>query len=112
MQEGPPVPEPGDVVWLDFSPHKGREQAGHRPAVVLSPKSYNTKTGLALLCPVTSRVKGYPFEVKLSGPVAGVALADHIRSLDWRVRGARVKGRITPEELAEIRGKVWALIRA
>ena len=87
----PYAPDRGDIVWLDFSPHAGHEQAGRRPALVLSPVEYNDKTGLALLCPITSRSKGYPFEVSLpfSHQVTGVVLADQIRNLDWRVRNAR-----------------------
>ena len=87
----PYIPDRGDIVWLDFSPHAGHEQAGRRPALVLSPVEYNQNTGLALLCPITSSVKGYPFEVSLpfTYPITGVVLADQVRSLDWRVRNAR-----------------------
>jgi mRNA interferase MazF len=85
------VPERGDLVWLTFDPQAGHEQAGRRPAVVLSPSNYNGKTGLALLVPVTRQEKQYPFEVGLPDglAVAGVVLADQIKSLDWRVRDAR-----------------------
>ena len=85
------VPDRGDLVWLDFEPQHGREQAGRRAAITLSPRSYNGKIGLALFCPVTSQIKGYPFEVHLSeqGRVKGVVLADQIKSLDWRARRAR-----------------------
>jgi len=85
------VPDRGDLVWLDFEPQHGREQAGRRPSITLSPRSYNGKIGLALFCPVTSQIKGYPFEVHLSeqGRVKGVVLADQIKSLDWRARRAR-----------------------
>jgi len=84
------TPRRGDLIWLSFTPQTGREQAGRRPALVLSPEAYNSKTGLALICPVTSKVKGYPFEVPLSttAGVQGVVLADQLRSLDWRARGA------------------------
>jgi len=84
------VPEAGDLVWLTFDPQAGREQAGRRPALVLSPSSYNVKSGLALLCPITSRVKKYPFEVAVPPglPVSGVALADQIKSVDWLERRA------------------------
>ena len=77
-------------MWLSFTPQTGREQSGRRPALVLSPEAYNSKTGLALICPVTSKVKGYPFEVPLSttAGIQGVVLADQLRSLDWRARGA------------------------
>ncbi len=82
------VPGRGDLVWLTFNPQAGHEQAGRRPAVVLSPLAYNAKVGLALLCPITSAIKGYPFEVNLplSLPVSGVILADQVKSLDWRAR--------------------------
>ena len=105
------VPEAGDVVWINFDPQAGHEQAKHRPAVVLSPASYNAKAGLMLCCPTTSAVKGYPFEVKLSGGrPASVALADQVKSFDWRARKARLKAKVTPSELAEIRAKLHALI--
>ena len=86
----PYCPKRGDLVWLEFSPQAGHEQGGRRPALVLSPESYNGKVGLALACPVTSQVKGYPFEVPVpSGlPVSGVILVDQVRSLDWRARNA------------------------
>jgi mRNA interferase MazF len=82
------TPRRGDVVWINLNPQAGHEQAGRRPAVVLSPEKYNRKTGLALFCPVTSRVKGYPFEIPLPDklPVKGVILSDEVKSLDWRVR--------------------------
>jgi mRNA interferase MazF len=93
------VPDRGEVVWLDFTPQAGHEQAGRRPALVLSPAAYNGKTGLMLCCPITSRVKGYPFEVKLDpdAGVRGVVLADQVKSLDWRARGAKRKGKALPE---------------
>lgn len=103
------VPDAGDVVWLQFSPQAGHEQAGHRPAVVLSPASYN-RFGLMLCCPMTTRAKGYPFEVVIEDGRDGVALADQIKSLDWRSRNARRKGRVSPSELAEIRAKAAALL--
>lgn len=85
------IPERGDVIWLAFTPQSGREQAGTRPALVLSPKSYNDKASLAIVCPITNQQKGYPFEVSLSNTVpniTGVILADQVRSLDWRQRKA------------------------
>ena len=90
------VPDRGDVVWLNFTPHAGHEQAGHRPALVLSPAAYNGKTGLMLCCPVTSQVKGYPFEVPLDARagVHGVVLSDQVKSLDWRARQAKRKGEV------------------
>ncbi len=84
------VPERGDVVWLNFDPQAGHEQAGRRPALVLSPAVYNGKAGLALFCPITNQAKGYPFEVALppQSGVSGVILADHLKSLDWQARRA------------------------
>ncbi len=86
------VPRCGDLVWIALNPQAGHEQASRCPAVVLSPKSYNSKTGLAILCPVTSQVKGYPFEVLLPEglPVAGAILSDQVKSLDWRARNAEI----------------------
>lgn len=105
------VPEAGDIVWLDFSPQAGHEQAGRRPAVVLSPASYNRVTGLMLCCPLTTRIKGYPFEVAIADDRGSVALSDQVKSLDWRVRNAVRKGRVSDAELAAIRAKATALIR-
>ncbi len=106
------VPDRGDIVWLEFSPQAGHEQAGHRPALVLSPASYNGRVGLALVCPITSHAKGYPFEVALppTGAVAGVVLADQVRSLAWRARSARPAGRAPPAVVAEALGKARALL--
>ncbi|VTP68384.1 mRNA interferase MazF [Leclercia adecarboxylata] len=86
------IPEAGDIVWLDFDPQSGHEQAGHRPALVVSTATYNGRTGLMLCCPVTSQIKNYPFEVVISGARRNVALADQIKSLDWRARHASEKG--------------------
>lgn len=104
------VPEAGDIVWLHFDPQAGHEHAGHRPALVVSPSGYNGKTGLMLCCPMTTQIKGYPFEVKMSGNRPGVALADQVKSLDWVIRKARRKGKATRAELAEVRAKISALI--
>lgn len=104
------VPDAGDVVWLQFNPQAGHEQAGHRPALVLSPAAYNGKTGLMLCCPMTTHAKGYPFEVRVASGREGVALADQVKSLDWKVRQAKRKARATTEELAEVRAKAMALI--
>ena len=106
------VPDTGHIVWLRFSPQAGREQAGRRPALVLSPHSYNEKTGLALFCPITSKVKGYPFEVTMpaAGPVTGVVLADQIRSLDWRSRGASFEVEAPPHLVTEVRDKLAVLL--
>jgi mRNA interferase MazF len=106
------VPDAGDVVWLEFDPQAGREQAGHRPALVLSPSAYNGKTSLMVCCPMTTRIKGYPFEVRIVGATPSVALADQVKSLDWRVRRATRKGRATAAELAEARLKARTVIGA
>ena len=104
------VPEAGDIVWLDFTPQAGREQAGHRPALVLSPARYNNKTSLIVCCPMTTQIKNYPFEVLIAGMPQSVVLADQVKSLDWRSRNARRKGRVSPSELADVRAKIQALI--
>lgn len=106
------APERGDLVWITLSPQAGHEQAGRRPAVVLSPRAYNAKVGLSLCCPVTSRGKGYPFEVPLPQglEIEGVVLADHVKSLDWRARRAEAVGRISEETIAEIVGKLSTLL--
>jgi len=104
------IPEAGDIVWLDFDPQSGHEQAGHRPALVISPATYNGRTGLMLCCPVTSQVKNYPFEVVISGARRNVALADQIKSLDWRARNAVKKGTATAEELDAVRMRAKVLI--
>ena len=104
------VPEAGDIVWMQFHPQAGHEQSGHRPAVVLSPSAYNGKTGLMLCCPLTTQIKGYPFEVAITGKPESVALADQIKSLDWIARKARSKGKVSSTELAEIRAKATALL--
>jgi mRNA interferase MazF len=104
------VPDAGDIVWLDFEPQTGREQAGHRPAVVLSKARYNERASLMICCPTTIKIKNYPFEVKLSGQPVSVALSDQVKSLDWRARNAKRKGRVTAAELAKIRANVIALI--
>ena len=104
------VPDAGDIVWLSFDPQSGHEQAGQRPAVVLSPAAYNAKTSLMVCCPMTSQIKGYPFEVKIAGASPSAVLADQVKSLDWRRRGAGREGMISAEELAEVRAKIRALI--
>lgn len=106
------MPDAGDIVWLAFSPHAGHEQAGHRPALVLSPGSYNGKTGMMVCCPLTTQLKGYPFEVVLTREPPSAILADQVKNLDWRARGASRKGRVTEELLAEVRAKIRALIGA
>lgn len=104
------VPDAGDIVWLQFSPLAGHEQAGHRPAVVLSPAAYNGKTGLMLCVPLTTRIKGYPFEVAVKSGKGSVALADQIKCLDWRARKATKKGKASAPEMEEIRAKSRALV--
>jgi mRNA interferase MazF len=104
------VPDAGDIVWLQFDPHAGREQAGHPPAVVLSPAIYNARAGMMICCPITTKIKNYPFEVKIAGTPPSVVLADQVKSQDWRARQAVPKGRISAAELAEVRAKLRALI--
>ena len=104
------VPDAGDIVWLNFTPQAGHEQAGHRPALVLSPASYNHKTSLLVCCPLTTQIKNYPFEVFIGGSPPSAVLADQVKSLDWRSRNARRKGRVTSEQLGEVRAKIRALI--
>ena len=107
------VPDRGDLVWLQFSPQAGHEQAGHRPALVLSPAAYNGKTGLMLCCPITSQVKGYPFEVPL-GPDAGahgVGLSDQVKSLDWKARQVRRKGAVSREVIDQTLARVRTLLQ-
>ncbi len=107
------VPRRGDLVWLQFDPQAGHEQAGHRPALVISPSSYNRRVGLALCCPVTAQAKGYPFEVTLPRGlgVEGVILSDQIKSLDWHVRHARRIGRVPRDVLEEATGKILTLVQ-
>jgi len=104
------IPDRGHIIWIDFDPQAGREQARHRPALVLSPKAYNRKTSLCVLCPMTSRIKGYPFEVLIEEGESSVVLADQVKSLDWKARKAKKKGEVDEEVLAEVVGKIQALI--
>jgi mRNA interferase MazF len=106
------VPERGDVIRLEFSPQAGHEQAGSRPALVISPAEYNGKVGLALVMPITGQAKGYPFEVPVpqGSCVYGVILADQLKSIDWRARGATRLGHLDRETLGEAVGRVLALI--
>jgi mRNA interferase MazF len=106
------APQQGDVVWLNHDPQAGHEQAGHRPALVLSPQSYNAATRLMLCCPVTSQVKGYPFEVALVGVkgINGVILADQLHSFDWDARRAKVAGRVAKGVLVEVFAKQAVLL--
>ena len=116
MTRKPPtyVPERGDVVWIHLDPQSGREQAGHRTCLVLSPALYNGKTGLAVLCPITKQAKGYPFEVPLPAGIAttGVVLADHIKSLDWRTRKAKFREQVPRHVVQEVLDTTMSLLEA
>ncbi|MCS7464305.1 endoribonuclease MazF [Paenibacillus doosanensis] len=107
------VPDRGDLVWLQFNPQAGHEQAGKRPALIISSASYNGKVGLSLLCPVTSKQKGYPFEVVIPQnlPIEGVILADQVKSLDWQSRQAAFICKVSQETLSEVVAKLDLLIR-
>ena len=111
MSAGPYVPQRGDLVWIDFDPQAGHEQAGRRPALVLSPGSYNRATRLALLCPVTSRVKGYTFEVAVTGTkrVTGVLLADQVKSLDWSKRNIAFIEHCDPDLVEDVLARLATL---
>jgi len=106
------VPDRGDFIWLSFTPQAGHEQAGRRPALVLSPKEYNKRSGLALVCPVTSQIKEYPFEVLLPSKlkVSGVILSDHVRSVDWRARNAEIIQQAPIQTLNEVLAKIDVLL--
>lgn len=106
------VPGRGDAIWLEFDPKAGHEQAGRGPALVVSPAAYNSKVGLALVCPITSQVKGYPFEVPLppSSKVTGVVLADQIKSLDWRARKARLILQLPDQLIQQVLKKLHTLL--
>ncbi|MBE2222459.1 MAG: endoribonuclease MazF [Anaerolineae bacterium] len=106
------IPQRGDVIWINFDPQAGHEQAGHRPAVVLSPKAYNQKVGLAILCPITNQAKGYPFEVSLpeNMGITGVILSDQVKSLDWRVRQAAFKVSLPDDVVDKVLAKLGTLL--
>ncbi|MGI8553397.1 MAG: endoribonuclease MazF [Dehalococcoidia bacterium] len=106
------IPDRGDAVWISLNPQAGHEQAGRRPAIVLSPARYNDRVGLALLCPITSQVKGYPFEVQLSSdlPVRGVILADQVKSLDWRARDTEIICRLPAQTITEVLQKLDTIL--
>ena len=108
------VPDRGDIVWLQFDPQAGSEQAGHRPALVISPRAYNGKVGLALFCPITSRKKGHPFEVALpdDGAAIGVVLADQLKSLDWRARQAKKFDQASAQVMETVLSRINALVAA
>jgi mRNA interferase MazF len=105
------VPDAGEVVWLEFDPQAGHEQAGHRPALVISPASYNRRSGLMVCCPVTTRIKGHPFEVvvRIDG-VDSAVLSDQVKSLDWRARRARKKAAVSDDVMIEVRARIKALL--
>lgn len=107
------IPGRGDLVWLMFDPQAGHEQAGHRPALVISPMPYNAKTGLALMCPITSQVKGYPFEVAIPEglPINGVILSDQIISLDWKARKAALISTVPDEITSDVIARIITLIK-
>ena len=107
------IPDSGDIVWVEFNPQAGHEQAGHRPALVLSPAVYNGKVGLAILCPITSQVKGYPFEVKIPDglEVGGAILSDQVKSLDWKTRKAEFACKLPSTTFNEVVQKLSTLIR-
>jgi len=100
------------VIWINLNPQAGHEQAGRRPAVVLSPGNYNRKTGMVILCPITNQIKGYPFEVLIPPelPVAGAILSDQVKSLDWRARNAELICALPTETISEILQKLVALL--
>jgi len=106
-------PDRGDAVWLNFSPKAGHEQSGRRPAVVVSPKSYNEKVGLGLFCPITSQIKGYPFEVRIPADISisGVVLSDQIKNLDWRVRDAQFICKLSVSTMSEVLKKLSTLLK-
>ena len=106
------VPDRGDLVWLEFTPQVGSEQRGRRPALVLSPKTYNGKVGLALFCPVTSKIKRYPFEVELPHgyTISRVVLSDQLKSLDWRSRKVKFIERASSDVMAMVTARVLPLL--
>ena len=106
------VPDAGDVVWLEFDPQAGHEQAGHRPALVISPASYNRKSGLMVCCPLTTQIKGYPFEVvtQVDGVDCAV-LSDQVKSLDWKIRRAKKKAVVSAEVMLHVKAKIKALLQ-
>jgi mRNA interferase MazF len=106
-------PDEGDIIWLDFDPQKGHEQRGRRPALVLSPQAYNRRVGLCVLCPITTAVKGFPFEVPVpeEGVIHGAVLSDQVKSLSWSERGSEFAEKASVEVMAHVRAKLKALLR-
>ena len=105
-------PKRGDIIWINLNPQSGHEQAGRRPALVLSPESYNVKLGLAIMCPITSQIKGYPFEVLIPGglEVSGAILSDQVKSLDWKTRDASWACKLPKNTLDEVLQKLSTLL--
>ena len=108
----PYCPKRGDVVWLSFEPQAGHEQAGHRPALTLSPESYNRRIGMGVFCPITTRVKGFPFDVVIPPGLkaTGVVMSDHVKSLDWNARGSRLFCKLSDAVVSEVLSKLNALL--
>ena len=106
------VPDAGDLVWVTFDPQAGHEQRGRRPALILSPKSYNSRARLAIACPITSQVKGYPFEVPLppDGAISGVVLADQVKNIDWQARRVEFGAKASAEILTDVRERLRVLL--
>ena len=106
------VPDTGDIVWLQFDPQAGHEQAGHRPALVISPANYNVKTSLMVCCPMSTKVKGHPFEVvtEVDG-LACAVLSDQVKSLDWKIRRAKKKASVSAEDMQHVRSNVKELLQ-
>jgi mRNA interferase MazF len=107
------IPDRGDIIWITLNPQAGHEQAGRRPALVISPDAYNRKVGLAIMCPITSQIKGYPFEVKIPDElkISGVILSDQIKNLDWKARNAEFICKLPEEVTREVLKKLNTLIR-
>jgi mRNA interferase MazF len=110
---GDHCPAAGDLVWVDLNPTLGHEQAGHRPAIVLTPRSYNEPSGLCILCPITSRARGYPFEVAIphGNPISGVVLADQPRSVSWEKRHVKIAGMASAKLVEEVRERLAVLLQ-
>jgi len=106
------VPDTGDLVWLTFDPQAGHEQRGRRPALILSPRAYNSKARLAIACPITSQVKGYPFEVPLppGAKITGAVLADHLKNLDWQARRVVFEAKAPGDVVTDVRERLRALL--
>ena len=106
------IPEKGDLIWLNFTPQSGHEQAGQRPAIVLSPSKYNSKTGLLIACPITSKIKGYPFEVQINcKKINGVVLSDQVKNLDWKTRNATFIEKASSDTLINVQEKLLLLLQ-